>query len=216
MNKKRILALLLAMVMLASCMAALTACGKSGSDEERIVGDWSCTVDLTDGMNQYLGQESPEMTEFINISDFAITLIWTFDDQGAVSVKADEEAMTAMMDGVADDMVNGMTAYLTSIAEENGMTLEQLMDATGMTTDDLAQQLRDNMAEEMDFSSMNQSAKYEFKDGLLYIDGESVEYAFDGENTLNFVGGEGMDSLMGAMEESGFFADVLPMVLKRV
>ncbi len=217
MNKKRILALLLALVMLVSCMAALTACGKGKSgDEKLIVGDWNCKIDMTDFMNQYLAQEDAEMGEYIKINDFAVTLTWTFDDKGAVTVKADEAAITETLDGVVDDMVDGMSAYLTSMAEENGMTLDQLLQASGMSLDDLANQLRDSMLSEMDFSSMNETGKYEFKDGLLYIDGEGVEYKFDGNDTLNFTGGEGMDSLTGAMAESGLEVDILPLVLTRI
>lgn len=180
---------------------------KGVSDKELIVGEWSCKVDLTEAVNQYFGQNNPG----IKISDLSITLNWTFDSRGNFSVRSDDEAMTAMLDGVVDDMVNSMTTYLTSIAEESGITLEQLLDASGMTMDDLAQQVRDSIG---DFPSINQSGKYEFKDDLLYIDDMSVGYQFDGTDTLNFAGGEFMDSLMSAMETVGFSTDVL--VLDRV
>lgn len=125
------------------------------------LGTWGGTVDMT----ELLTEDDPEMAEYLQDLKMGITVELKADGSYTVSVDA-----RAMISGLKA----GMRAYLADMAEESGMTLEQLEEALGMSVDEFL----DTIVDEMNTDDLlaTEEGSYTVKNGRVVFDGE--------ENTL--------------------------------
>lgn len=180
--KKRI-ALLLSFVLVLSL--ALCACG----GKETIVGTWKTSINLADVFNQEM--EAAGMGEFINIESFDLALIMEFKEDGTGSMTVDQEAMTASVDKLAEDLAAGLEAYFTDYFASMGieMDLDEALAAAGMSMDDLVGELKAEFAGEDAFADFTTEFNYKAEDGKLYMSEDlETEVSTEEYNTYELKG----------------------------
>lgn len=194
--KKKLLALLLAAVMVVSCAGLLAGC-KGGSESADIVGDWTAEMDLTEGFKQYFEKEAEaemaEMADYIDgdLFDFSklnAVVVWkmSMDEDGAITMNLDAQQFADSMKDVMGDAKEKMIAAVPGIMEatfaEQGMTMEEAeaaLAAQGMSLDDLVaemtQELETSFESEVENQlnsvdlSVEESGYYTVHDGKLYV-----------------------------------------------
>ncbi len=186
-NVKRIAALLLALVM----VFALCACSDSGSgkdkddkvekvekktDAELIVGTWEAKLDMGEYFDALMDSD-PDMAAMSAYFDFTgveLVVSYEFDKDGSYKLSfsaADEEKLEMAFRNAVEKLVNDMlagTGYtLEDAAAEEGMTVDELLDAV----------MEENFNSEDFFSDSSESGSYEIKDGKLYLaeNGDELE-----------------------------------------
>ena len=196
--KKRI-ALLLSFVLVLSL--ALCACG---GQKATIVGTWKANVELAEAFNEEMAAAG--MGDFINLESFALPLVMTFKEDGTGSMTVDQEAMTATIDKLAADLTAGLEAYFTEYFTSMGieMDLDEALAASGMSMDDLVEEMKAEFAGEDAFAEFTSEFKYKAEEGKLYmsedLDSEISEtyntYELKGNTLTLDVGTEELDEEM--------------------
>ena len=209
---KKSIALLLSFVLVLSL--ALCACG-GGDKPATLTGTWKTEINLADLFNQEM--EAAGMGDFINIESFDLPLIMEFKEDGTGSMSVDQEAMAGTLDKLAEDLTAGLEAYFTEYFASMGieMDLDEALAASGMSMDDLVDELKAEFASEDTFSAFTMSFNYKAEDGKLYmsedLDSEITDvyntYEIKGSTLTLDVGNEEMDDEMAAY--------LFPMTLKR-
>lgn len=208
--KKRI-ALLLSFVLVLSL--ALCACGgdKGGSETKTtIVGTWKVDIDMADMFNEEMAAAG--MGDFINISSFNMPLIMEFNEDGTGSMSVDNDGLQKSIEGLADDMAEGMESYFASM----GLDLDELLAAEGMSMDDFI----DEMMAEINTEDMGAEFTHEFnykaEDGKLYMSEDlDSEVSTETYNTYE-IKGSTLTLDAGNEEIDSELAFLFPMTLKRV
>ena len=162
--KKRI-ALLLSFVLVLSL--ALCACG--GGKKDTIVGTWKANIDLAEAFNEEMAAAG--MGDFINLESFALPLVMTFNEDGTGSMTVDQAAMTETIDKLAADLTAGLEAYFTEYFASMGLEidLDEALAASGMSMDDLVEEMKAEFAGEDAFAEFTNEFKYKAEDGKLYM-----------------------------------------------
>ena len=182
--KKRI-ALLLSFVLVLSL--ALCACG--GEKKATIVGTWKANVELAEAFNEEMAAAG--MGDFINLESFALPLVMTFNEDGTGSMTVDQEAMTATIDKLAADLTAGLEAYFTEYFTSMGLEidLDEALAASGMSMDDLVEEMKAEFAGEDAFAEFTNEFKYKAEDGKLYMSEDlDSEISTDTYNTYELKG----------------------------
>ena len=183
--KKRI-ALLLSFVLVLSL--ALCACG-GGEKKATIVGTWKANIELAEAFNEEMAAAG--MGDFINLESFALPLVMTFNEDGTGSMTVDQEAMTASVDKLAADLTAGLEAYFTEYFASMGleMDLDEALAASGMSMDDLVEEMKAEFAGEDAFAEFTNEFKYKAEDGKLYMSEDlDSEISTDTYNTYELKG----------------------------
>ena len=162
--KKRI-ALLLSFVLVLSL--ALCACG--GEKKATVVGTWKADINLVDMLNQEM--EAAGMGDFIKLDSFNLPLVLEFKEDGTGSMSVDQEAMTATIDKLAEDLTAGMEAYFTEYFASMGLEidLDEALAAAGISMDDLVDEMKAGFAGEDAFAEFTNEFNYKAADGKLYM-----------------------------------------------
>ena len=162
--KKRI-ALLLSFVLVLSL--ALCACG--GGKKDTIVGTWKTNIDLAEAFNEEMAASG--MGDYINIESFNLPLVMEFKADGTGSMTVDQEAMTETVDKLAADLTAGLEAYFTEYFASMGLEidLDEALAASGMSMDDLVEEMKAEFAGEDAFAEFTNEFKYKAEDGKLYM-----------------------------------------------
>lgn len=137
---KKIVSILPAALML----LMLFSCGKSGAgDQEKFVGTWKSTVDVTDLLNasiqQGMGEDDQVFAEYFKISKFDFVIVFTFRNDGTYSISADEAYFKNSIDTVLGELKTGMTRYLEDMLAEQDLdiSLDELLAEEGTSIDAL-------------------------------------------------------------------------------
>lgn len=197
--KKRI-ALLLSFVLVLSL--ALCACG--GGKKDTIVGTWKTNIDLAEAFNEEMAASG--MGDYINIESFNLPLVMEFKADGTGSMTVDQEAMTETVDKLAADLTAGLEAYFTEYFASMGLEidLDEALAASGMSMDDLVEEMKAEFAGEDAFAEFTNEFKYKAEDGKLYmsedLDSEISEvyntYELKGNTLTLDIGTEELDEEM--------------------
>lgn len=198
--KKRI-ALLLSFVLVLSL--ALCACG-GGEKKATIVGTWKADINLAEAFNEEMAAAG--MGDFMNLESFALPLVMTFNEDGTGSMTVDQEAMTASVDKLAADLTAGLEAYFTEYFASMGleMDLDEALAASGLSMDDLVEEMKAEFAGEDFAAEFTNEFKYKAEDGKLYmsedLDSEISEtyntYELKGNTLTLNIGTEELDEEM--------------------
>ena len=222
---KRIVALTLALVMIvalfAGCNASKapeTTAAPELTDQEKLVGTWKGEMDLTEAMKEEVGDD----LEGFEMGEFKVTVIFKFTQEGTYTMELEEESVEQAM----ENMITGMEGYLKAMmeaqAQELGMSLEDLLAASGMTMDDMMTLITAAMEEQDLVGELVKEAKtegkYQAKDGKLFntqsLDEEIDEnvydtYTLEGD-VLTLTESFGMDD-----EDADMMTLVYPIILKK-
>lgn len=181
--KKRI-ALLLSFVLVLSL--ALCACG--GEKKDTLVGTWKANIELAEAFNEEMAAAG--MGDFINLESFALPLVMTFNEDGTGSMTVDQEAMTATIDKLAADLTAGLESYFTEYFASMGieMDLDEALAASGLSMDDLVEEMKAEFAGEDAFAEFTNEFKYKAEDGKLYMSEDLDSEISDTYNTYELKG----------------------------
>ena len=180
--KKRI-ALLLSFVLVLSL--ALCACG---GQKATIVGTWKANIELAEAFNEEMAAMG--MGDIMNLESFALPLVMTFNEDGTGSMTVDQEAMTETIDKLAADLTAGLEAYFTEYFASMGieMDLDEALAASGMSMDDLVEEMKAEFAGEDAFAEFTNEFKYKAEDGKLYVSEDLDSEISDVYNTYELKG----------------------------
>ena len=185
------------------------------SDKEKIIGTWKADAYIGDMIKESLSGEDAEIAQYFDFDDLKMVIVWKFDEDGNLELAIDEDSVSDLYDDMIDVILDGMEEYMKGVLEDNGYTgtLDDYLQEAGMTMDDL----KNGVLEEMDMSEedfiemvgaedISESHEYKIKGGVIdFNDGEStVEYKFDGDDTVKLDNAEGFD---------GDFENFFPMTL---
>lgn len=126
-------------------------------EEPSIIGSWKGSIDLAEQLTQTYASMGLELT----ITDFTITYIYTFAEDGNVAIELDQEGFNEAMIGV-----------LEQAAEAMGVTYEQMIEETGMTEEEYLQ------AASAAYNSVIGDSTYEFDGSNLTL------HTAQGDNTV--------------------------------
>ena len=172
---KKVLALLLAMMMVAALFAG---CGSKGnkesaekdtrSDAEKIVGTWKGEVDMSDVMQAQAGDE-------MEIKDFKVEVTYEFKEDGTYATQVSEESVGKAMESLIDSLLPYLKENMKTEAEALGMSVDQLLEAYGMTEDDLGELMLSMVDTSSMMDNLKREGKYQVKDGKIYINADTQE-----------------------------------------
>ena len=210
--KKRI-ALLLSFVLVLSL--ALCACGGE-KKPATVVGTWKADINLAEAFNEEMAAAG--MGDYVNIDSFNLPLVMEFKEDGTGSMIVDQAAMTETVDKLAADLTTGLEAYFTEYFKSMGLEidLDEALAASGMSLDDLVEEMKAEFAGEDAFAEFTNEFKYKAEDGKLYMSDdmdsevptdEYNTYKLDGNTLTLDAGTEDMDEEMAKY--------LFPMTLKR-
>lgn len=170
---KRIFAYMMVAVLL---LAVLAGC--SPAEKKQLRGSWKGHADLAVAYETMLAGADPGMTGHIDIQNFNVELTLTFEEDGTYTWTANdiqlENGTKNMMKAIAD----GMATYLQI---QTGLSIEQLLQASGKTMDELMAEYFDpNMAQVVKKTLCSQGT-YEVSDGVLTLTDEDGNEVFKGD-----------------------------------
>lgn len=211
---KRTLSLFLVFVMV---LAGLAGCG---SERDAFIGTWSAKVELAEAVNNALGADA-DTGEYFSVETCEITIRLTFSKDGTYALAADEASVQAALDGMMDDLADGLVKLLAHRVAEDApkLSVEEWLEQNGLSPEALIEEQRlqwegAGLAARIEEEFCTQG-KFEVKDGKLLLSAGS-EYAVDESvydtytlegNTLTLLEHIGTDS------ESGPF--VYPMIFTK-
>ncbi len=179
-NVKRIAALLLALVM----VFALCACSGSGKDKDKgekvekktdaelIVGTWESEMSMTDYYGDDMG-ELEGLEDYFDFDKIKITMTFEFEEDGTytVSVDGDEAEIKAILRDGFEELLNDML-------EGTGYTLEDAAAEEGMTVDEYLDAMMEESFGSGDLIDVDDElGEYKVKNGKLYLveDGDELD-----------------------------------------
>jgi len=201
--KKRILSVLVAAVLL---LTMLTACGSK--TDKALLGKWVCEMDFGSYLNEGLASE-PEVAQYMMVDDFILEVELYLNQDGTYRMTADTTANKASYEEVKSELADGMEAYMSAIAAEYELTLEDLLAASETSIEEMIEEsFGDAMYYEI-IGEMESEGNFEAADGKLFMsDGLNYDidknvyetYTLNG-NTLTITGdSEGSNDGMYPME----------------
>ena len=160
------------------------------SDEELIVGKWKATIDCGEYFGEVLaGSMGQEVAAFFDFSGVGFDITLTFDDAGNYTLAIDQASVEAFAEDIVDELMNGLHSYMeVALATQlggktldeylaaNNMDFAQLMAASGVNAETLAQQMSSG------FDSAENEGKYTFEEGVLVMDGDRHAYELSADS----------------------------------
>ena len=170
--KKRVFSLLVATLLM---LTLLTACGSKVN--KAMLGKWVCEVDFGSYLNEGLASE-PEVAQYMMVDDFILEVEMYLNEDGTYKMTADTTANKASFEEVQSELAAGMEAYMSAVAAEYEITLEDLLTASETTIEEMIEEaFGDTMYYEI-IAEMEAEGKFEAADGKLYMS-EGLNYDID-------------------------------------
>lgn len=219
MKKIVSLALVLMMVvaMFAGCAASETPeTTAKKTDQELLVGTWKGEMDMIEAIME----EAGEALAGLELDEFKVTAVFTFNEDGTYTMSLDEASVEAAFDGMIDSLEGIMKEMMEGMAQEAGMSLDDLLAVSGMTMEDLMAVVKETLEEEDLVGEMVKEAKtdgkYKAENGKLFTTTEA-DAEFDEEvyDTYNLDGDVlTLTNTFGA-DEADMLRSVYPIILKK-
>ncbi len=207
--------------------------GNVEDDNAKAVGEWTCSVDVTELMEKELEGALAQLSSVggeLKLPDTKINVYVVFDfaEDKSFVFYVDEDATIESVKGYVEDVMESMVEWMYGVFADQGIDRETA-DAAFTTTYGMgiSDYLKSLMEQEMDAETMaeafsqieNVEGFYKFEDGKLYIaeteEGlaeceEYLGYTIEGD-VLTINEGNAGDAF-GAFEEMGM---ELPLVFER-
>lgn len=162
--KKNLLALLMALVMLVSCVGLLAGCG--GNKAKDLVGTWVAEMDMTEGFKATFADEMVNEMASAGLGDmsaddlFDLTRLnavmeWkmVMNEDGSMTMSLDAQKMADSLQDVMNDSEIKIKAAIPTIMEaifaQQGMSMsdvEALLAAQGMSMDDMVDEMGNELS----------------------------------------------------------------------
>ena len=190
----------------------------SGTASESIVGTWSGSADFTEALTASLAAD-PTVASYFNFSEFVLDLTMTFDTEGTCTLAIDAASARESVETIAQEMLDGMLKMITDLLQQMDidMTAQDYLAATGISIEDLQEQLNAEWDVDELISKISQQGKYLIKDGKLYIS-DDLESDPEEEDACPYTLASGVLTINAPEDaaEDEAAAYLFPLVLKRV
>lgn len=205
---KKVLALALSAALLVGLLAG---CGGKKSD---ILGTWELEMEMNDLINDQLA--AADMDDF-QIGSFAVTMDFNFKEDGTYTLQVNTDAMADAVDGLKEEMREGLPAYLERMLAEEGMevTVDEFFQASGITLDEMVDTMFDAEAITQSLGDAGGEGNYQAKDGKLYLS-DGLDNQVDPESYYTYTLKGDVMTLQEAVGEDSEFAGMFPMTLTRI
>ncbi len=176
---KRTLSAILCLVMVLGIALCMSACG--GDSKPSIEGTWKANWDMSEYLNDYLGEsmDGSGMEDYFVFSGITLDLIFEFDKEGKAKLYTDESTVDSCVDALVDNMIDGFSEYFDDNPDlTGGMSFEELLAASGMTVDTFIDSAlggsKDTLVEQMT-SGVENEGYYKLDGNKLYIEDTKEE-----------------------------------------
>ncbi len=108
-----------------------------------IDGTWKSTIDISDMINEKITQSDDEISEFLKIKDFTVTVCYSFND-GKFSRTLDKDSLNKSVELFNAQIKNGCIKYFDSAEKHDsakGKTLDEMLAEQGTTINELAESI---------------------------------------------------------------------------
>ena len=170
---KRMIAALVCLLLAVALLAGCTP-----SEQKLLVGKWTGKADLAEAYETLLAKADPTLTGHIDIEDFQVELTLEFHESGTYQITADPEDLEAGVDKMMDAIGEGLAAYLEM---QTGLTIDQLLVASGKTMDGLLAEYFDPNMVQVVKTTLEISGSYEIDDGELALTDKTNFVIFEGD-----------------------------------
>lgn len=208
-KQKKLISLLLALVLVVGLLAG---CGQTDSGKE-LVGKWAADWDLSELMNEELSGMDLGMD--FSAEGWTIRLDFAFNDDGTMEMSLNEDSLTSLGETMKTDIKEALTAELEKTAEEQGVTLDELLEAADMDLDSMIDEMGLDPAEMFDSESMNYSGKYAVKGDRLYTADSGEPSETNGDCLLYELKDGELHLDVTPEDDSEEWNGILPLVLKK-
>lgn len=187
---------------------------------ESILGTWEGEMDLAAMMADALIAGDELAAEYFTFEDLGLRMTMVFREDGTCSVTIDEASMQATMEALMQQLMDGFYKLIEAmLAEEDmDMSVEDFLDAAGVSTDALVEEiLREAMNEEA-LAELAQECNYKAENGKLYLS-DDLETEVTDDDASDYTLENGILTIQMPAEvdeENAQMAQHLfPLVLKR-
>lgn len=138
---------------------------------ESIVGTWAGTVEFTEEYMKESMTMDPMVSAYFSISPFSLDLTMTFHEDGTCAMEIEEESAKKAAEQMTQELLDGIVKLLDELLKQQGlnMTTEEYLAASGMTLDDLREQMAGEMNAQDMIEGLSNEANYEIRDGKILI-----------------------------------------------
>ena len=194
--------------------AVTEAPAKPDDISEDIIGIWLTTLDFSDVLNSSFAASAPGIT-LPKIESFAIEALLDIKKDGTYTMLISENVVNSSIENIKPAMKLTIKALYEALADQNNMTLEELLTASNTTLDESVDQIAASLSEiATEFTS-----KYEVKGDKLYTESDGngnidktqyIKYTLK-DNTLTFT-----DMVISDESSMVVLESVLPVVFEKL
>lgn len=184
-------------VLIAAFILTLAGCGSDDTLKKNITGSWACReIDVTDSIIEGMREgasdaEAEELISNMNVGVLTVDYLLDIREDGTFVLSVDQSSAGKMADQLSDAMADVMYTYieaeLEKLADENGMTLDEVMSVLGCSSIDEAIESSlggQSLAEYCDevfaeseiqdiLAEATESGTYSVKSGKILLSGDS-------------------------------------------
>lgn len=171
----------LAYVMVAVMLLALLA-GCTPAEKKQLQGSWKGQADLAMAYETMLAGADPGMTGHIDIQNFTVELTLTFNEDGTYTWTANEIQLENGTKNMMKAISSGLATYLQI---QTGMSIEQLLQASGKTMDELMAEYFDPNMTEVVKKTLCSEGTYTIDDGVLTLTDTEGTVVFEGNVSVS-------------------------------
>ena len=167
---KKITSIITAALLILFSLTSLFSCAKN-SDAAPIAGKWQTEIAFRELLEDSDGA-APFEAQLIDLSKYALTLIFEFKDSGNMAVIVDDDAAQEAAKALFEE-------YVDRILSESDAPEDEVLSSMGY---DSKEEAVKDMLKNTDFSSFGgESVKYTFEDGVLGYGSAKIKAALDGD-----------------------------------
>lgn len=178
---KRTLSAILCLVMILSVALCMTACGGDSKGKETLVGTWRAHWDMGTILNEAIGESMADagMDNCFDFTGVTVDLVFEFTEEGKAKLSTDEDTVEDCADALVEELIDGFKKYFEENSElTGGMSLEDLVAASGMTMEEFVNSALGSTKEEL-ITSMTVDVANE---GYYKLDGNKLYIENDKED----------------------------------
>lgn len=209
-TRNRLAAVLLAAVCMLSVLAA---CGSN--EASKFYGTWQSTIDMSDIISE--GWDD-DIKEYVEISDFNLTILFTFNEDGTYSITVDESLLQESFDQLKDQFAVGMEAYLTDYIDEMGlgMSLDEFWELADTSLEELVEESFGDEIMDSLVSELVAEGNWKVSGGKLYMS-DGVNASIDESMYETYeISGNQLTLLEGVGGDDGEETIAYPFVMTKV